>query len=222
MSSLGPSLQGQCGRDGVLSQADVVRAPVGVVDGRLVRLCERPLVPDLLLGHVPPEDGLHPAAGRDLHRRAERDVNREPGEHADRFGPRLDGDVHRLDAVCVERRVEVPDEAVQLASKRHVELQPCQARVVDGGNLGRRSAGGWVGEGEALLGGAHAVGVVHLDHIVRLEVCEVLEVLDFVPQACGGDGRHEGRVVLRDGRAAWLQVALRPIQALRGELVVAP
>lgn len=93
-SSLGPSLQGQCGRDGVLSQADVVRAPVGIVDGRLVRLCERPLVPDLLLGHVPPEDGLHPAAGRDLHRRAERDVNREPGEHADRFGPRLDGDVH--------------------------------------------------------------------------------------------------------------------------------
>eukprot|EP00965_Chrysotila_dentata_P149621 4940834-Pleurochrysis_carterae.AAC.4 len=79
-----------------------------------------------------------------------------------------------------------------------------------------------VREVEDALALGHLEGVVHLDDVGRLEVGEVLEGLDLVPQLGRGERRDVRGVVDGDGDAVGLEVALRAVEALGRELVVAP
>eukprot|EP00965_Chrysotila_dentata_P149619 4940834-Pleurochrysis_carterae.AAC.2 len=78
-----------------------------------------PLVPDLVRRDVPPEVRLDGAAVGDRDGVAQRQVEREPREHADRQRRWLGRNVD----VAVERRVEVADEAVQRGAHRYAERQ---------------------------------------------------------------------------------------------------
>ena len=91
------------------------------------RLAEGPLVPHVVVGHVPPKMQLQPVSLLHLNRVLQWEEYWEPGEHPRGVGGGQDGDVD----VLIQLTLEVPSKAVEDRVCHQVEAEHGVPVIID-------------------------------------------------------------------------------------------
>ena len=130
-----------------------------------------PLVPHLVVRGAAPEVEVERRARGAVERLAQREVDREPGEHVGCVGGGVRGEAD----VAVELRVKVAGKAMAHGGGGvpPLEAQVGRSRVVDDGGAVR------VGKGEDGPGARERREAVQLDDVGRLKVFEVIVCLQY-------------------------------------------
>jgi hypothetical protein len=153
---------------------------------------DTPFIPHFGVGNTAPVVHFHGTPCGNVHRRLQGKKQGEPGEHSLRERLWIDAD----HVFFVQGRLEVASKAMQESRFLDLKVQFLVAAVVNRAVVVR------VLEGKARFRRRQLVEVVHFHDVRGLEVLQLVQRIDFVPQFLRGDRSHERGVVGGNGNAS--------------------